>query len=51
MSMKKRGAPNIGSQNVQTLYENKAGGIHNDVAANKAGKTVPDDTPGNTRSS
>ncbi len=31
-----------GSQTVQALYEEKAGGIHNDVAVNKEAKTVPD---------
>lgn len=36
-----------GSQIVQTLYAQKFDG-KNDVAVNKAGKTVPDDTPGNT---
>lgn len=32
----------FGSQTVQELYEEKAGGIHNDVAARKEVKTVPD---------
>jgi hypothetical protein len=46
MSMKKRGAPFMGSQNVQTLCENKAV-INSDFGTNKAEKMVPD-TPGDT---